>query len=82
MSEATKVRPDEQTRGGWRREERPGPVALHLGSCVFCRTLAALAVTRADVVLHHAALALLDQHVLGDGERRCLGGPAATRSPR
>ena len=82
---ATKVRPDEQTRGEWRFtrfEERPGPVALHLGSCVFCRTLAALAVTRADVALHHAALALLDQHVLGDGERRCLGGPAATRSPR
>ena len=79
---ATKVRPDEQTRGGWRREERPGPVARHLGSCVFCRTLAALAVTRADVALHHAALALLDQHVLGGGERRCLGGPAATRRPR
>ena len=82
---AIKVRPDEQTKPDWcvaHRAERLGPVALHLGSCVFCRTLAALAVTRADVVLHHAALALLDQHVLGDGERRCLGGPAATRRPR
>jgi len=71
MSEATKVRPDEQTRGGWRREERPGPVALHLGSCVFCRTLAALAHSRSWTSTSSATAS-------GDG----LGGPAATRRPR
>ncbi len=43
---ATKVRPDEQARGGWRftrRAKRLGAVALHLGACLFCRTVAALA---------------------------------------